>query len=117
MEALKASKEFLFSKELPWEDVGPGLKRQIMGYDDKILMARVLFEKGAIGTVHEHYHSQATYVVSGKFELQVGEEKKVISTGDGFYIPPHVDHGAVCLEAGELIDVFSPIREDFFDAK
>ncbi|KXX72139.1 MULTISPECIES: cupin domain-containing protein [Flammeovirga] len=117
MEALKASKEFLFSSELPWEEVGPGLKRQIMGYDDKILMARVLFEKGAIGTVHEHHHSQATYVVSGKFELQVGDEKKVIGPGDGFYIPPHVDHGAVCLEAGELIDVFSPIREDFFDQK
>lgn len=90
------------------------MKRQIMGYDDTILMARVLFEKGAVGVVHEHRHSQVTYVVSGKFELQVGNEKKVIAAGDGFYIPPHVDHGAVCLEAGELIDVFSPIRVDFF---
>ena len=115
MEKLQASKEFLFTDQLEWEEVGPGLKRQIMGYDDKILMARVLFEKGAIGTVHEHFHSQATYVVSGRFELQVGEEKKEIGPGDGFYIPPHVPHGAVCLEKGELIDVFSPVREDFFN--
>lgn len=114
MSRSKASKEFLFGDKIPWEEVGPGLKRQIMGYDDKILLARVLFEKGAVGTVHEHHHSQVTQVVSGKFELQVGNEKKIIKAGDGFYIPPHVDHGAICLEKGELIDVFSPIREDFF---
>lgn len=109
-----ASKEFLFGKDLPWDEVGPGLTRQIQGYDDKILLARVLFEKGAIGEVHEHHHSQVTYVVSGEFELQIGDEKKILKEGDGFYIPPHVLHGAVCLKKGELIDVFSPIREDFF---
>lgn len=114
MENILASKEFLFGDQLEWEEVGPGLQRQIMGYDDKILMARVKFEEGAVGEVHEHHHSQVTYVVNGQFELQVGDEKRIIREGDGFYIPPHVDHGAVCLEKGELIDVFSPIREDFF---
>jgi len=115
MKRLSASKEFLFGDELEWEEMAPGLTRQIMGYDDVILMARVLFEKGAVGEVHQHHHSQATYVVSGKFELQIDNEKKIISAGDGFYIPPNVDHGAICLEKGELIDVFSPIREDFFN--
>ncbi len=111
---MNTSKEFLFGKDLKWEEVGPGLKRQIMGHDATILMVRVLFEKGAVGEVHDHYHAQTTYVVSGKFELQIRDEKKVIGPGDAFYIPPHVSHGAVCLEKGELIDVFSPIREDFF---
>ncbi len=115
MKRSEKSNEVLLGKEIAWEEMAPGLKRQIMGYDDKILMARVLFEEGAVGTVHEHFHSQATYVVSGKFELQVGDKKQVIGPGDGFYIPPNVPHGAVCLEKGELIDVFSPIREDFFD--
>lgn len=114
MEKILASREFLFGDQLEWEDVGPGLKRQIMGYDEKILLARVKFEEGAIGQLHEHHHSQVTYVVSGQFELQIGKEKRIIREGDGFYIPPHVEHGAVCLEKGELIDVFSPIREDFF---
>ena len=115
MEKTKSSDKFLFGDKLEWEEVGPGLSRQIMGYDGRILLARVLFEEGAIGEVHEHHHSQVTYVVSGKFELQIGDEKKVIGPGDGFYIPPHIDHGAVCLEKGELIDVFSPIRDDFFN--
>ena len=111
---MATSKEFLFGKDLPWEDAGPGLKRQVQGYDEKILLARVLFEEGAIGIVHKHHHSQVTYVVKGVFELQVGNEKKIIKEGDGFYVPSNVLHGAVCLEKGELIDVFSPIREDFF---
>lgn len=108
------SNEFIFSDQIPWEKVGEGMQRQLLGYDSSILMARVKFEKGGIGALHDHFHSQVTYVVSGKFELQVGEEKKVLKQGDAFYIPPHVRHGAVCLESGELIDVFSPIREDFF---
>ncbi|NMM48882.1 cupin domain-containing protein [Marinigracilibium pacificum] len=111
---MNTSKEFLFGEKIKWEEMAPGVKRQILGYDDKILMARVLFEKGAVGRPHKHHHSQATYVVSGVFELQVEDEKKILSQGDGFYIPPNSLHGAVCLEKGELIDVFSPIREDFF---
>ena len=104
---------FIKDAELPWENVGEGVNRKIMGFDDKIMMVRVEFEAGGIGPVHNHYHSQTTYVTKGVFEVQIDGEKQVLGAGDGFYIPPYVDHGAVCLEAGELIDVFSPIREDF----
>ena len=69
--------------------------------------------KGAVGTMHEHYHSQATYVASGKFELTIGEEKRILEAGDGYYVAPDVLHGCVCLEAGILIDTFSPMRADF----
>lgn len=77
------------------------------------MLVKVRFEKGAIGYVHEHYHSQSTYVVSGKFEVMINGEKKVLEGGDGFYIEPDAPHGAVCLESGILIDVFSPVRADF----
>ena len=113
METFGASKEFLMGDDIEWETVGEGVQRQIMGYDDKIMLVKVKFDKGGIGQMHEHYHSQVTYVVSGKFELSIGDETKTMKAGDGFYIPPHVMHGAVCLEDGVLIDVFSPIREDF----
>ena len=42
--------------------------------------------------------------------------KKILTTGDAFYVPPQAVHGAVCLEAGVLIDVFSPMREDFIQS-
>ena len=113
MKSFGASKEFLIGDEIEWEIVGDGVKRKIMGYDDTIMLVNVDFKKGSIGPLHEHDHAQVTYVVSGEFEVTIGEEKKNLKGGDCFYIPPHVWHGALCLADGVLIDVFSPIREDF----
>ncbi|MDO5970343.1 cupin domain-containing protein [Flavivirga aquimarina] len=115
MKTFGASKEFLFGDDIEWEVVGEGLKRKIMGYDDKIMLVKVDFQVGAVGELHEHYHSQVTYVESGEYELTIGDETKTVKGGDSFYIPPHVMHGAVCTKAGVLIDVFSPIREDFME--
>jgi len=108
-----ASREFLRGNEEPFVEAGDGVTRQNLGYDDTILMARVVFEKGSEGYVHAHPHSQVTYIESGVFDFTIGSETKRLVAGDGTYIPPHAKHGAVCIEAGVLIDVFSPIREDF----
>ena len=79
------------------------------------MTVKVKFDKGAVGSMHEHYHSQATYVVSGKFELTIGDKKEILSAGDGYYVAPDELHGCVCLEAGILIDTFSPVRADFLN--
>ncbi len=113
MKSFGSSKEFIIGDDTEWETVGDGVQRQIMGYDDKIMLVHVKFDKGSIGPIHDHYHSQVTYVQSGQFEVSINGEKKVLKGGDCFYIPPHAPHGAICLENGVLIDVFSPIREDF----
>lgn len=107
------SEVFQIAKEMGWENPGLGIKRQIMGYDGQLMMVKVVFEEGAVGTMHEHYHSQATYVASGKFELTIGDEKRILEAGDGYYVAPDELHGCVCLEAGILIDTFSPMRADF----
>jgi quercetin dioxygenase-like cupin family protein len=45
--------------------------------------------------------------------VEIGAQKKILKAGDVFYVSPNVLHGAVCIEDGLLIDVFSPMREDF----
>ena len=107
------SSVYQIEKEMPWQDAGPGIKRQIMAYDGQLMMVKVKFETGAVGTPHTHYHSQATYVASGRFELTIGDRKQVLEAGDGYYVEPDQEHGCVCLEAGILIDTFSPMRQDF----
>ncbi|MEO8111142.1 MAG: cupin domain-containing protein [Ginsengibacter sp.] len=104
---------FQIENEIEWEDKGNGIQRQVFGYDDKIMLVKVKFEKGAIGELHKHYHTQVTYVESGVFQMLIGDEKKIIKKGDGYYVPPNEMHGVICLEAGMLIDVFTPLREDF----
>ncbi len=98
-----------------WEQLGPGLSRQILGWDNQIMMVKVKFEKGAIGAPHTHFHTQTSFCHSGKFEFTIDGKKHVIEAGDGLYIAPNLLHSAVCLEAGVVLDVFSPVREDFLD--
>ncbi|MGV3603420.1 MAG: cupin domain-containing protein [Dyadobacter fermentans] len=112
MEALKG-KEYIADSDIAWEDLGGGLKRKIMAYDDNLMMVKVAFEKGGIGTLHSHFHTQMSYVESGEFEITIGERKQVLRQGDVYYIPPHAVHGALCLSAGMLVDIFTPMREDF----
>ena len=107
------SSVYQIDKEMSDIDLGGGVRRKIMGYDGQLMMVKVYFEKGAVGSQHTHYHSQATFVASGKFELTIGDEVKVLEAGDGYYVAPEVLHGCVCLEEGILIDTFSPVREDF----
>jgi len=111
--SMPQSQPFINGQTHPIEDLGDGIKRQLMGFNQQILMAKVFFEQGAVGYVHQHYHTQVAYVESGEFEVQVGTEKKILKGGDCFFVEPNMEHGAVCLKTGILIDVFSPCREDF----
>jgi quercetin dioxygenase-like cupin family protein len=107
------SNNFLLSADIKATNPGPGLTRKILGYNNQIMMVEVHFAKDAIGYKHQHFHSQTTYVISGVFEVTIGEKTQLMKAGDGFFIEPNLIHGAVCLEEGVLIDVFSPVREDF----
>lgn len=111
----RSSEKYIITKDMEWEELGGGVSRKFLGFDNQIMMVQVKFEKGALGSPHHHFHTQATYVAKGKFEFDIDGEKKVVEEGDGVYIEPNLVHGAKCLEAGMLIDVFSPIREDFMD--
>jgi quercetin dioxygenase-like cupin family protein len=117
MDSIAVKNIFIEDELLPWEEVDPGVKRKIMAYDDNLMMVKVQFEKGGVGLLHHHYNSQISHVESGKFEIEINGNKRILTAGDAFYVPPNVLHGAVCLEAGTLIDVFSPMREDFIEDK
>src|SRR4051812_22680635 len=106
-------KVFIENADIPWQEMAPGVKRKIMSYDERLMVVKVAFESGGIGSLHQHYHTQITHVESGVFEVEIAGEKKMLMGGDAFYVPPNAIHGAVCIEAGVLIDIFSPMREDF----
>ncbi len=106
-------KKFIESEPIVWQQMAEGVRRKILTYDEKIMLVRVEFEKGGVGTLHQHYHVQVTNVESGVFEIEISGIKKVLHAGDVFHVASNEWHGAVCIEAGVLIDVFTPMREDF----
>ncbi len=107
------SENYIFEASTEWETVAEGVRRQIMGFDDEIMLVKVEFQQNAIGYIHSHSHRQCTYVANGVFEFQINENIKIVKAGDGLYVEPDIKHGVKCLEAGTLIDVFNPVRKDF----
>ena len=116
MQTNKTPKVFIENEEIPWQQMDEMVRRKIMSFDEKLMLVKVEFQAGAVGALHNHPHTQITHLESGVFEVTIGEEKKILKAGDGFYIPPGVVHGVLCIEAGVLIDAFSPMRQDFFEA-
>lgn len=108
---------FLLSKQIKTETVGAGVTRQILGYSKEIMLVKVVFEKGSVGDMHSHPHVQSSYIESGRFEVTVGGNTQILEKGDGFFVPSGELHGLICLEAGSVIDTFTPAREDFLKAK
>lgn len=105
---------FAFADTTPVEVIDDVVSRQILTFSDEIMMVRVIFKKAGPGGVpHSHPHVQITSVESGVFELTIGGRTQRLKAGDSFYVPSGVHHGAVCIEPGVLVDVFTPMREDF----
>ena len=104
---------FVFARDCAFEEQGGGVKRKILAYGDNMMQVEVHFEKGAVGAMHSHPHTQLTHVLEGAFEFTIGEEKRIVRKGDTLYKVPNIMHGCVCLEKGVLLDTFAPYREDF----
>jgi quercetin dioxygenase-like cupin family protein len=108
---------FVTTADIAWESVADGVRRQILGHGPDLMLVRVDFDRGAVGAMHHHPHRQVTYVAAGSFDATVDGQTRRLGPGDCFYVATELVHGVVALEAGTLIDVFTPRREDFLAAR
>jgi quercetin dioxygenase-like cupin family protein len=104
---------FAIDRNIPWEPAGDGIRRKVLCYDEGVMMVRVAFDAGAVGALHSHPHVQCSLVENGVFEITISGVTKRLAAGDSFLVPSGAVHGAVAIEAGVLVDVFTPMREDF----
>jgi quercetin dioxygenase-like cupin family protein len=91
----------------------PGMKRQVLSYSDQLMLVRHYFEKGWVGARHGHPQHQLVYVVSGAIRVDVAGRVFDVRAGDSFVVDGGVEHQASALEASEVLDVFTPVREDY----
>jgi quercetin dioxygenase-like cupin family protein len=110
---MSEQKLFAVPGETEWTDLGNGNRRRVLIHLPEMMQVEFGFDKGAVGALHSHPHLQVSYVAEGRFEVTIGEEKQVIGQGGSFIVPSGVEHGVVALEAGRLVDVFTPHRADF----
>lgn len=89
-------------------------QRRIKSYGGTLMTVEVSFENFCVSEPHTHPHQQITYCLEGEFEFYVGEETGRMKAGDTVYMPPDIIHNCKLLsETGRLLDIFTPIREDF----
>jgi len=98
---------------VPSENVAQGIERQMV-IGKNIMICRLTFAPQLVTPAHDHPHEQMTLVERGRVLFTIGNEQRVAQTGDILHFPPGAWHGATMLdEEVVLIDIFSPIREDF----
>jgi len=104
---------FVKPGEADWVEAAPGVRRRLLGFNGDLMLVEFAFAQDAVGAMHSHPHVQSSYVASGRFEMTIGGRTEILEAGDGYFVPPNVEHGCKALEAGVLIDAFAPRRDDF----
>jgi quercetin dioxygenase-like cupin family protein len=100
---------------IPSEQIADGIKRQMV-VGRNVMVCRFTFDPFVVTDVHSHPHEQMTLVTTGKVQFAVDGKLVVATAGDVLYFPSNLKHGATMLEEEVvLIDIFSPIREDFLN--
>ena len=79
---------------------------------EKLMVTHIVFAAGASSEPHSHPHEQLTVVLRGELRFTLGEESQILKAGDALSIPSNITHSAAAITEVELLDVFTPIRED-----
>ncbi len=91
----------------------PGLKRQVMSYSPAMMLVRHTMVKGWVGTRHSHPHEQMVYIVRGRIRFEHPGGTFEAGPGDSFLVPGGVLHQAAAIEDSEVLDIFTPMREEY----
>jgi quercetin dioxygenase-like cupin family protein len=105
--------EVVASQEESMTEPEPGLRRQVMSYSPSMMLVRHRMKEGWVGVRHSHPHEQMVYVVSGRLSFVHPGGSFDAKAGDSFLVPGGVEHQASALEDSEVLDVFTPYREDY----
>lgn len=91
----------------------PGLRRQVMSYSPSMMLVRHTMVEGWVGARHSHPHEQMVYIVRGRIRFEHPGGIFEVGPGESFLVPGNVEHQASALEDSEVLDIFTPMREEY----
>jgi quercetin dioxygenase-like cupin family protein len=91
----------------------PGLRRQVMCHSPAMMLVRHRMQRGWVGARHSHPHEQMVFVLSGRIAFEHPGGRFEVGPGDSFIVSGDVPHQASALEDSEVLDMFTPSREDY----
>jgi quercetin dioxygenase-like cupin family protein len=90
-----------------------GIRRKTLVHGDKTVLCKFKLDQGTLLPLHSHPYEQTGYLLAGNLVFDIAGEKHEVKTGDSWSIKAGVEHGAEVVEDTTLIEVFSPVREDY----
>jgi unsaturated pyranuronate lyase len=90
-----------------------GVQLQTLAHGEKTLMGRFKLDRGAKIPPHKHPHEQTGIMLSGQLLFTIDDREHRAATGDSWCIPGGSEHSVVALEDSEVVEIFSPVREDY----
>jgi quercetin dioxygenase-like cupin family protein len=104
---------FTKSDEGGFAEVLDGVRLRTLAHGGRTLLAKFRIAKGAKIPTHSHPHEQTGYLVSGQLDFVIGDDRFDAGPGDSWNIAGEVPHSAMALEDSIVIEVFSPLREEY----
>lgn len=90
-----------------------GIYRKTLVYNDTVMLCLFILNKNAEIPLHNHEADQIGYIVKGRVKFITEKEEFIAKEGDGYVFDSFQKHGAIILEDTEIIEVFSPTRDDY----
>jgi len=90
-----------------------GVDFVVLSVGEKSMVTKMLYKNTDNVPMHSHPNEQNGYIVSGKYKLKIAENDILLEVGDSYSIPENIEHSLEIIEAGEVVDVFTPPREDY----
>jgi quercetin dioxygenase-like cupin family protein len=90
-----------------------GVTFDVLATAGRAMVTRMRYRAGMAAATHAHPHEQAGYVVTGRYRQTIASATYELQPGDSYVIPGGIEHSMESLEGGEIIDVFTPPRDEF----
>jgi len=90
-----------------------GIHFEVLAMGNKSMVTKMLYKSGESVPNHSHPNEQSGYVISGEHIIRFSDYYEILKPGDSYSIPENVDHSWEVIRGGEVIDVFTPPRQDY----
>jgi quercetin dioxygenase-like cupin family protein len=90
-----------------------GVSFDVLAFGQKSMVTKMNYKVGNSVPLHSHPNEQSGYVISGKYKIHFQNFNEILNPGDSYSIPENIEHSWEVIEGGEVIDVFTPPRQDY----
>ena len=106
------TKIFRYFSDIATKEVAPGFFSKLI-HTDTNTFNFLEVKAGSSIPLHQHIHEQCSFAIEGKFEMTVNGDTQVLEPGFFAIIPSNVQHGGTAITDCKLLDIFTPVREDY----